>query len=224
MGNFIYFKVLIVITFFQIAVDAAISNSKETTIITTNKVDDSLSRSDFQNFINRYKNIQKKRGKLFDDFFNDDFFNNQMNPFEEMERMRKEMQEHFKDFDNSFPQEFNNWFTDRFGGGNTTDIEVREDDKFVYYEIEVDGFNKEGLKIDIENNTVTLSGEIEVVNETTREDGGISRSKSLSKFHRSFPAPKGVDTYKAKIEIKDKKVVIKFPKDKNLKNSGKDMI
>jgi HSP20 family molecular chaperone IbpA len=90
-----------------------------------------------------------------------------------------------------------------FGGGDTGDFKTREDDKFVYYEYEMEKVSKDSLNVRVENHMVIIEG-----NET-KEAFGATISTS---FHRAFPAPENVDVDKVQMDYLDKKLIIKFPK------------
>ena len=146
--------------------------------------------------------------KFYDQFFNDDFFGRSKDPFAEMQRMQKQMLSQFGDQNLEGP--FNNWYQKRFGGGHVGDFSQREDDDFIYYDIDTDKKKPEELKVDVKNGQVTVSGKFE-----EKSDSANSNSFYSSSFTRSFPAPQNTDAEKFKIEQADGKVIIKFPKKKN---------
>lgn len=85
-------------------------------------------------------------------------------------------------------------------------INTREDDKFVYMEIELDSFDKNSLSARVENDTVVIEGN------QKSEDQGNSMS---SHFYQSVPAPAGTDPSKVDMAHENNKLVLKFPKLKN---------
>ena len=66
----------------------------------------------------KFKKNQKERHDEFDRFFDDDFFSMQTDPFAEMERMQKQLDEMMgRQSRGMFNDSWNSWFGDRFFGG-----------------------------------------------------------------------------------------------------------
>lgn len=139
---------------------------------------------------------------FFDGLFNEDFFGKSKNPFAEMQRIQTQMLKEFNKPD-SFQNSFNNWYKNKFGGGSVYELKQREDDKFIYYEIELEGLIPQKVAVDVKDAQVFISGSAK----TTIEDGYLE-----SAFQRSFPAPPNVDVNKLTMEQADGKIIIKFPK------------
>ena len=137
--------------------------------------------------------------QMFNNFFSDDFFGPNHDPFTEMEKMRERLK-------GNFAPQFDNWYQQRFGG-ELGEIKQREDDKFIYYDIQLDNINKDALNIKVENDEVKISGQI--ISETTTPD---QKNKVVSSFSRSFPVPTNADGAKVEIESKDNIITLKFPK------------
>ncbi len=145
---------------------------------------------------------------------------NNNDPFSQMDKMHDQMRKRMGKafggsllggsmFDNSF---FN---TDSFGD-MTSDgltIEEHEDDDFKYVEIIADGIDKDSININISNGVISVSGEIKKTEENQGQSGR-SMSSFISKFNRSFNIPFGVTEENVKIDTKENKIVIKFPKDR----------
>lgn len=141
----------------------------------------------YQKYLSRVKITMsesevKNINPLFDQFYNDDFFNTSNDPFESMRKMREQME---KQFDS--PQKgsgiFDSWFEKRFGGGNAEEITKREDSDFVYYDVKVNGLDQDKVKVSVSNGVISISGKTE--NKSDAE--GTSHFYS-STFQRSFPA------------------------------------
>jgi HSP20 family molecular chaperone IbpA len=165
-----------------------------------------------------YEDIFKKQEDIrnqFDSFFNDDFFG-QSDPFEEMRRMRKQMEKHMHGFggkDSGARNPFDSWFSDKFGGGTINDISKREDDDYVYYDIKVDDLNSTSINANIENGYVTITGTVEKKSESNEQDSA-AQSILKSSFNRTFPLPENVDQNKMQMVPEKDKVILKFPKTK----------
>ena len=168
-------------------------------------------KNNIDSTLNELKKNFTNRDKVFDDFFNDDFFKNHLDPFEEMNRMRKHMQDSLDSFNKGFENSFEGWFSNRFGGGSAQDFQTREDEDFIYYDIEVEGLNGQDVNVKIENKNVTVAGNIQKTEE--KEDQGFKRKESYSSsFQRRFPVPGDVDSDNAQVDVKKERIIIKFPK------------
>ena len=82
-------------------------------------------------------------------------------------------------------------------------IETREDEKFVYLEVELSSFDKNSLNAKVEGDTVVIEG-----NQKEEGQSGVSSSH----FYQSFPAPAGTDVSKVDMLYENNKLVLKFPK------------
>ncbi len=98
------------------------------------------------------------------------------------------------------------------GGRLTGGIQMttREDDKAVFYEIQVKDLAKEKVNIRVENETVTISGNIESTGSSDEE--GATRMYFKSSFQRTFPVPEGTDASKARMRQEKDKIIVEFPK------------
>lgn len=181
------------------------------------KIDGSEARRQHQELA--YDDIFKKQEDIrnqFDSFFNDDFFG-QSDPFEEMKRMRKQMEKHMQSFgtkDSRAHNPFDSWFSNKFGGGTINDISKREDDEYVYYDIKVDDLNSTSINTKIENGYVTITGTVEKKSGSSEQDSS-AQSIFKSSFNRTFPLPENVDQNKMQMVPEKDMVVLKFPKTKS---------
>ena len=155
---------------------------------------------------------ERSMDKTFDSFFNNDFFRSNRSPFDEMKRMQESMMKQF-----GFPDDdsgsgiFSSWFKKKFGGGDPGDIQMREDEGFVYYDVVIKDLSNKKLDILVEDGQIKIAGTIE----EKSEDKGKNESSiqfSSSTFHRSFPVPYGVDSTRAEMERDGDKIIIKLPK------------
>lgn len=145
-------------------------------------------------------------------------------PFSQMDKIHDQMRKRMdKVFENSMlgGSAFGGSFFDRsffdsdlFGNVAFDDVKIEEheDDRYKYIEILADGIDKNSLNITIEDGMVSISGEISKTDDNQSQNSR-SVSSYVSKFSKSFSIPYGVDEDKVKIDAKDNKVVIKFPKE-----------
>lgn len=167
----------------------------------------------YQKYLSRVKvSIDRTEIKninpLFDQFYNDDFFNTSNDPFESMRKMREQMEKQF-DSPHTGSGIFDSWFEKRFGGGNVEEITKREDNDFVYYDVKVSGLDQDKVKVSVSNGLISISGKTE-----KKSDAGNTSNYYSSTFNRSFPLPPNVEETKVQMEQEKDKVIIKFPKTK----------
>jgi HSP20 family molecular chaperone IbpA len=165
-------------------------------------------RQTVQDHLNSILQDQNKLFSNFDTVFDDDFFR-QNDPFEEMRKFREQLGRRVqnpKRQDSFFANPFDSWFGNRFGGGSVADISKREDEKFVYYDIHLDGLEGSTLQANVENGYLTVSGEVK------RQIGTNSGSLMHSSFRRSFPLPTNIDGKKMEMSSAKDQITLKFPK------------
>ncbi|MDR4498192.1 MAG: Hsp20 family protein [Candidatus Scalindua sp.] len=157
-------------------------------------------------------NQEESRDTTLDSLFDDDFFRSNRSPFEEMEKMRERMMNQFgSSGDDLKGGLFDSWFKRRFGGGDPGDIQTREDEDFVYYDVIIKDLSNQKLDIRVEEGQIKISGTIEKKSENNNKNES-SRQSFSSTFHRSFPVPHGVDDTKVQVEHDGDKIIIKLPK------------
>ena len=106
-----------------------------------------------------------------------------------------------------------NFFSDFFGTNNAP-IELRTDitdkgDSFVL-EADLPGFKKDDIKIDLENDRLTIKAERHSNTETTK-NGYVRRERSFGSFERSFDVS-GIDTAGIKANYTDGVLTLTLPK------------
>ncbi|MFR6023122.1 MAG: Hsp20/alpha crystallin family protein [Oscillospiraceae bacterium] len=106
-----------------------------------------------------------------------------------------------------------NFFSDFFGTNNAP-MELRTDitdkgDSFVL-EADLPGFKKDDIKIDLENDRLTIMAERHSNTETTK-NGYVRRERSFGSFERSFDVS-GIDTAGIKANYTDGVLTLTLPK------------
>ena len=106
-----------------------------------------------------------------------------------------------------------NFFSDFFGTNNAP-MELRTDitdkgDAFVL-EADLPGFKKDDIKIDLENDRLTIKAERHSNTETTK-NGYVRRERSFGSFERSFDVS-GIDTASIKANYTDGVLTLTLPK------------
>ncbi len=82
--------------------------------------------------------------------------------------------------------------TDKGINAFTPSVNTREDEKAYYIEVDLPGVKKEDIKVDIKDNTLTISGERKLKNEV-KEDDYYKIETAIGKFTRTFTLPEDAD-------------------------------
>jgi HSP20 family protein len=90
-------------------------------------------------------------------------------------------------------------------------VDIREEDDAFYVDAEVPGLAEDDVKVDIEKNVLTLSGERKVEKEET--EGTYRRvERQYGSFTRSFTLPETVDTENISADLKEGVLALRLPK------------
>jgi HSP20 family protein len=90
-------------------------------------------------------------------------------------------------------------------------VDIREEDDAFHVDAEVPGLAAEDVKVDIEKNVLTLSGERKVEKEET--EGTYRRvERQYGSFTRSFTLPETVDTENISADLNDGVLALRLPK------------
>jgi len=96
-------------------------------------------------------------------------------------------------------------------------VNIKEDEKNYFLELAVPGLDRKDLKIDINEDVLTVSSEIK--NEAEENKDGYKRKEfSYSSFCRSFYIPENVNRDKIEANYKDGVLSVGLPKQEEEKN------
>jgi Molecular chaperone (small heat shock protein) len=96
-------------------------------------------------------------------------------------------------------------------------VNIREDDKNYVLDFAIPGIDKKDLKIDMNEDVLTISSEVK--NESEENKDGYKRKEfSYSAFSRSFYIPENVDREKIGANYKDGVLTVSLPKQEEEKN------
>ena len=129
-------------------------------------------------------------------------------PFKELENFDDKIQSLL----NTFP-DFNSEYEESF----YPKIDISEDEKNIYVDSELPGIKKNDIKITLNDNILTISGEKKI--ERKEKDLSFYRTeRTYGAFSRSFTIPGDIypDTIDAKFEDGILKLVIEKMKEKNV--------
>ena len=90
-------------------------------------------------------------------------------------------------------------------------VDIREEDDAFYVDAEVPGMSAEDVKVDVEKNVLTLSGERKVEKEEI-EDTYRRFERQYGSFTRSFTLPETVDTDNISADLKEGVLALRLPK------------
>jgi HSP20 family protein len=96
-------------------------------------------------------------------------------------------------------------------------VNIREDEKSYVLDLAIPGMDKKDLKIDINEDVLTISSETKSETEESK-DGYKRKEFSYSSFCRSFYIPENVEREKIEANYKDGILSVALPKQKEEKN------
>lgn len=99
-------------------------------------------------------------------------------------------------------------------------VNTREGDDAYYIEVELPGVKKDNITIDVNDDTLTISGE-RVVKDEHKDDTFYKVESLYGKFERSFSLPEDVDTDKIEATSKNGVLEIKIPKVQKIEKAPK---
>ncbi len=126
---------------------------------------------------------------------------------------RNDIYDWFDDFvgERNFPRQNNNWLK----------TDVREIGDNYQLEIDVPGFKKEDLKIELNNGYLTVSATSSTNNEDNENNRYIHRERTYGKCTRNFYIGTNVDQQDIKANFKDGTLFINYPKNTSKDNEKK---
>ncbi len=156
---------------------------------------------------------QNNRPSLFDDdFFNTPYDAQNWNPYEEIQRMQRDMDRIFNNafnrFDNS--PDFQHLFRE---GVITPEMDVKEDDRQYTVIVNLPGTDKNNVSVNLDGQQLTIKGEQKYEQEDKDAMGNIVyRERRSGSFQRSITLPQPVKQSGMKTDIKNGVLTITIPK------------
>ena len=160
------------------------------------------------------KNQPQARTLFDDDFFNSSPYDAQAwNPYEEIQRMQRDMDRMFNNAFSRFNSspDFQHLFREGF---TTPEMDVQEDD--VQYTVIVDlpGSNEDNVSVNLDGQTLTVKGEQKYEKQDKDSMGNvIFQERRSGSFQRSITLPGPVKQSGMKTEISNGVLTITIPKD-----------
>ncbi len=125
----------------------------------------------------------------------------------------RNMREFRRGFDllNSMLEDFETENTSSFKADFTPAINTREGEFAYHVEVDLPGMKKEDINIQIEDNTLVISGERKI-KEELKEENYYKIESSFGSFSRSFALPEDADIENIHAESKDGVLEVVVPK------------
>lgn len=153
--------------------------------------------------------------KMFDRFFDDDFFSGNKDPFSEMERLRKQMDDMMeKDMKDPFNRSWDSWFGDRFlGGGSDIDMDLKDKDDAYVVTLNIPHLKDNRLNVTIDEDGISVEGDYTQTAEKKDAQGHVTSKREIRRsISRHFSIPPDADHAHAKIKNESDRIVITLPK------------
>jgi HSP20 family protein len=139
--------------------------------------------------------------------------------FHPLERMRREMDRLFSDFDRGFlHQPFRHFAVDLepfwrhdLSWGSVPAVDIAEQEKQYEITAELPGMSESDIEIKVSNDVLTIKGEKKSEKEEKKKDYFLSE-RHYGTFARSFHIPDGVDSDKIAADFKNGVLTVTLPK------------
>ena len=118
--------------------------------------------------------------------------------------------------DEWFDSSNRNW---RSAGATLPSVNVRETNDDFLIDVAAPGMNRDDFKVELDNNILSISAELEVKNETSNDNEKYNRREfNYQSFQRSFSLPENkVEGAKISAKYKDGILHVTVPKSENAK-------
>ncbi len=145
------------------------------------------------------------------DWFWDNFFSGEWEPFEEMKRMQQELN---KMFNESFGRGImsRGFLPSAKGGSFEPDIDIKEDKTHYTIIMDLPGMDKDKINIEIKNKMLKVSGEREAVLEENKGDKFFRQERSYGHFSRVVSLPDNIKEDEISADYKNGVLTIKIAK------------
>lgn len=135
-------------------------------------------------------------------------------PFRDLVSMRDDMDRLFETFFGTQPQSFDDFWRPA--------VDIEENNGNLMVRAEIPGMTKDDIKVSVQDDLLTISGERKQENET--KDKTFHRiERCYGKFRRMIRLPAQVDADKVKASYKDGVLNVTLPKPESLKPKNIDV-
>jgi HSP20 family protein len=155
---------------------------------------------------------QQKISPFDDDWFNQPFDAQSWDPYQEIERMQREMDQLFNESFGRFDRSpnFRHLYKDR---SVAPDIDLKDEgDKYIAM-VNLPGSQESDISVNLENQVLTVSGRLDYERENTGSYGStVFRERRSGTFNRSITLPEPVKDGGMQTELDDGVLKITIPK------------
>lgn len=138
--------------------------------------------------------------------------NRVINPFQEIDNLRNEMEQIF---DLSFPG-FLNGGSSLIEGQWVPSLDVIDEKNHLLVKVDLPGLTKNDINVSVEDKYLTIRGE-KKEDKHTKQDDFLRTERYYGRFSRSLQLPAHVDINKAKATFKDGVLELRLPKKEEYK-------
>lgn len=166
-----------------------------------------------EEFVNEFNKGLSADKKLFDEFFSENYFSTNPEPFKQIENFRAMMKEMIKDYDlNYFENMYNEWYKERLGSAEFgINTETKKDKTIVT--IQIPGLDANNVDININDKRIKISGSYSKANEVRdSKNNVVSTSQEYRSFSKILSVPGETVPGKAQIKVEKDVITITFPK------------
>ena len=130
-------------------------------------------------------------------------------PFQELTSLQRQMNHLFESFGGRtsltpFEEDLSAW---EFG----PPVDIIEDDQKLMFKVEVPGIEEKDIKVEVENNVLTVRGERKIEKDV-KEENFRRMERHYGAFTRSFTLPPSVDAEKIEANYNNGILAIQMPK------------
>jgi HSP20 family protein len=140
----------------------------------------------------------------------------QWDPFREMEALRREIDRAFEEFGSPTESARSAFLPGRVARGYPL-VNLHEDRDNFYMEAVAPGIDPNSLKLTVANNTLTIAGEKQGIQDGVKPEAVHREERAGGKFVRTIPLPAEVDDGKVSAEYRNGLLMVTIPKSEKAK-------
>ena len=166
-----------------------------------------------EEFVNQYNKGLTGDKKLFDDFFSDNYFSTNPEPFRQVDNIRGLMREMLKNVElDFFEHSFNDWYNARMG---VEDLGITTEDKKdkTIIKVQIPGLDAGNVDVNINEKRIRINGSYNKVNEVKdSKNNVVSKTQEYKSFSKILPVPANAIAGKAQVKVEKDTVTITLQK------------
>jgi len=143
-------------------------------------------------FLSKKSIVPRFAQKSFNsEWYWDDFFRDEWDPFEEMRQIQKRLNKMFND---SFGRGFRSYGAGPFSQKSffEPDVDIKEDDNYYIITMDIPGMDKDKISVEIKDKVLKVSGERQTLLEENKGGKFFRKERSYGHFSRAIPLPNNI--------------------------------